>query len=438
MVENGSKARRFNEALRVTQIGRALPLLFLFMGLASGPAFAASPGTESAEPTLTETLHEKKILTDEEYEKLKAQDKKYTLLLKALDGLSVGTTSYLDFSGGEDNGESYNEFMITRGYITIQKTLTSWLRFRVTPDVTLDDTGDFKLRLKYLYAEFLPPNLSFLTTMAAEVGMGHMPWLDFEEHINPYRLQGTMFIERAGILNSADLGLSIRGYFGDPMPVEYQSNVSKYYAGRYGSWHFGVYNGGGYHADEENENKVPEVRVTLRPLPDLIPGLQVSYFGLFGKGNDESSGASPDYTVNLGMLSYQNSWIIFTGQYAITEGNNKGSYVVPDTDNALHGEGFSFFFNTHLPLLDRKLNFFARYDRFDPDTSDWLTYGDGNDSYDLVNSGLAWQFYKSCYLLLAYERIMYDKNNAGLRKLPAPDTNRPDDWRVQSVMQIAF
>ena len=73
---------------------------------------------------------------------------------------------------------------------------------------------DFKLRLKYLYAEFRPPNISFLTSMRSEVGMGHMPWLDFEEHINPYRCQGTMFIERAGTFNSADLGVSIRGYLG--------------------------------------------------------------------------------------------------------------------------------------------------------------------------------------------------------------------------------
>ena len=50
--------------------------------------------------------------------------------------------------------------------------------------------------------------------MKTEVGLGHIPWLDFEESVNPYRCQGTMAIERAGVFNSADLGVSIRGDFG--------------------------------------------------------------------------------------------------------------------------------------------------------------------------------------------------------------------------------
>ena len=76
------------------------------------------------------------------------------------------------------------------------------------------------------------------------------------------------------------------------------------------------------------KNKVPEYRVTLRPLPDLLPGFQATYFGLYGQGNSSTrsqfngtpSAATPyqqyypDWIVNLGYLSYQNPWFILTAQ----------------------------------------------------------------------------------------------------------------------------
>lgn len=396
----------------------------------------ASSGYDGDE-TLLDNLHKKGIVSDEEYEQLAKRDNAMDKVLKFLGGLQIGTLSYFDYSGGRHkDDESFNEFRITRGYINIKKQLTPWLGFRVTPDVHQDSTGDFKLRLKYLYAEFRPPDFSFLTGMKSEIGMGHMPWLDFEEHLNPYRCQGTMFIERADTFNSADLGLSLRGYFGGELDQDYMKKVSKYYAGRWGSWHVGVYNGSGYHASENNDNKVPEWRLTVRPLPDVLPGLQVHYFGLYGKGNTDYPSGPPDYRVNLGMLSYQNEWIIFTGQYARTWGNAKGTLVAPATDSALRGEGFSFFGNTKLPLLDRKLNLFARYDHFDPDRKDDVTAGD--DCYDLVNGGLAWEFYHHFMWLLVYERIMYDKNNGGVGKVPVEGNDLADDWRVQTVLQINF
>jgi hypothetical protein len=358
-------------------------------------------------------------------------------LLKFLDGLSIGTLSYFEYSGGKhDDGESFNEFRVTRSYIDVKMRLAPWLRFRITPDAHQLETGDFEVRLKYLYAELRPPDLGFVTDMKSEVGISHMPWLDFEEHINPYRVQGTMFIERAGTFNSADLGLSIGGYLGGQLDGEFQHDVSHYYPGRWGSWHVGVYNGGGYHAEEHNKNKVPEYRLSLRPLPDVVPGLQVHYFGLIGKGNTEEVGSFPDYRVNLVMLSYQNAWITFTGQYARTRGNAKGSLVDPATGAALRAQGYSFFVDGKLPVLDRTLSLFARYDRFDPDREDWLSSGD--DEYNLVNAGVAWRFFRQWMLLLAYERIMYGENNGGLGDVPVPGNDLATDWRVQTALQMKF
>ena len=87
-------------------------------------------------------------------------------------------------------------------------------------------------------------------------------------------------------------------------------------------------------------------------------------------------------------------------------------------------------------VLDRKLNWFTRWDRFDPDKKNWVTPGD--DNYNLVHTGLAWEFYHHWMLLLVYERIMYEENNAGLGKVPVLAKDKDDDWRVQTALQIKF
>ncbi len=375
-------------------------------------------------------------------------------LAKALEGISIGTLSYIDFSAGEDHmGHSYNRFRITRGYLTIRKQLTPWCGFRVTPDVTQETVttyklaedklvatedanhADFKLRLKYLYAEFQPSNIAFLTDMKIEIGMGHIPWLDFEEHINPYRCQGTMFIERAGIFNSADLGIGVMGYIGGQLPKDYQDTVNKHYAGTYGSWHIGLYNGGGYHAKEANNNKIPEVRLTLRPLPYLLPGLQVSYFGLYGQGNKKAGSSYPLYNVHLAALSYEHQWVTFIGQYGYSRGNQKGT-LVDGQGRALRSQGFSLFLDVQTPLLNRSLSLFGRYDHFDPDTKDWIASGD--DSYDLAMGGMSIKFFSKCMAILVYEHISYDANNGGLGKVPVVNLRLRDESRIQTVVQIAF
>jgi len=421
--------------------------LFLLLGAWGNPCGAAPAETGTAS-SLLDTLYGKGVLTEEEYRDLKQeqeqQDTRFDKVLKALGGINIGTLSYFEYAGGESQDEEFHRFRLTRGYINVKAKLAPWLGFRVTPDAHQVENGDFVLRLKYLYAEFLPPDLAFLTDLHSEVGIGHMPWLDFEEHINPYRCQGTMFIERAGVFNSADLGVSVRGYFGGQLGADYQSKVSKHYAGRWGSWHVGVYSGAGYHAIEADENVVPEVRVSLRPLPDLIPGLQIHYFGLFGKGNKEYAApvtgdpAFPLFQTNLAMLSYQDAWITFTGQYALTHGNAKGTMVADKTALALQGEGFSLFFNTRLPVLDKKLNLFARWDRFDPDRDNRATQGEGDDRYDLALGGLAWEFFPQWYLMAVYQRTLYQSNSGGVAKVPEPGLSLPDAWQAQLVLQMAF
>jgi len=326
--------------------------------------------------------------------------------VKGLDGLSVGALWYLSYQYTDDA----NQTVIKRGYVDIKKKVLKWgangLEARITPDVHQDETGDVKMRVKYAYGKFSWKSVSWEPWL--EAGLVHMPWLDFEEHVNLFRMQDTMFIERNKTFNSADFGVTFGGFLGPKL------DGPKHYPGRYGSFAVGVYNGGGYHAAEQNENKVLEGRLTLRPLPDRLPGLQLSYFGVVGKGNTD---VSPDYSVNMGMLSYESSRGVLTATYYAGKGNNGGSAVDAE-GQALSRKGFSVFGELRIPSAKR-LSLIGRYDAFDPDDSV------ADDENQRLIAGVACDLGHHNTLLLDYDRVSYSSDKA-------------DDNRVQLTLQIKY
>ncbi len=352
----------------------------------------------------------------------------------ALQGLTFGSLAYFDYSSGEkplpDSSVSYNTFTLTRGYFTVVKQLRPWLRVRTTLDIHQRSDGNYQVRQKYLYAELHPGDVGIFTDMRAEIGLGHVPWLDFEEHINPYRCQGTMAVERAGIFNSADFGVSLRGYFGGKLPDAKQKTGNSHYTGRYGSWHIGVYNGGGYHAVEKNYEKVGVFRLSWRPLPRVVPGLQLSLFGLFGEGN---TSVQPDYTANIGMLSYEHPALTLTAQVLETRGNAKGSFV-DYTGASLKTRGWSVFGNLKRGI-HRRVALFARYDYFDVDVDNRVAE---KTAYTMALGGLVYRIYEGNFLLLAYETTDYESDSGGKGMAPIVGNNLGKDWRVQVVYQIKF
>jgi hypothetical protein len=240
--------------------------------------------------------------------------------------------------------------------------------------------------------------------------------VDFEEHINRFRMQGTMLLQRNGLLNSAGVGILVGGNLGDEMPEDYREHVNDHYAGRWGSFGVGVYNGGGYHANSNNSNMVVEGRLTLRPVPSLVPGLQVSVMGLTGKGNSEGS---PDWDVLNGMLSFESRYVVATGQYYDGKGNQAGTAVGPD-GVSLDQDGYSAFAEVRLPQRE-EFSVFGRYDRFDTDTND--PEADVRKRFII---GGAWQFIKGNYVVLDYDRL--DHSEEGI----------PDEYTVKATLQIKY
>src|SRR4030042_3536680 len=197
-----------------------------------------------------ETVKEEKKV-DEKIEKkvsevMPADTKDINKVVQALKGWKFGYLWYLSYQNGElgntTGGDGYSQFVVKRGYLTVQKDFTSWFTGRITFDVTTvkdpedepEDApnnldGSITARIKYIYGQFNLPNFAFFTKPFVEVGVVHMPWLDYEEHLNFYRCQDTMFLERNDTFNSADIGINLVSLLGGTMPEEYQKKVNNEY-----------------------------------------------------------------------------------------------------------------------------------------------------------------------------------------------------------------
>ncbi|MDY6861436.1 MAG: hypothetical protein SV062_00435 [Thermodesulfobacteriota bacterium] len=432
-------------------------VIFLFVIFFLFPIIDGSAKERGVVEEILDILKDKKVISNQKYDELKkraeaeeikeiasaqklkeiAKDSKIPASLK---GLKIGALWYLDYKAGEEDDDSYNGFSITRGYLDIKKELTPWLSLRFTPDIKRKSDGDLEMRIKYLYARIHFPDIGgLLTENFVEIGQIHMPWLDFEEHINPYRCQGTMFLERNHMFNSADQGIALFGYFGGEMNEDFQKNVNHHYAGYYGSYSLGVFNGGGYHAGENNNNKTVEGRVTLRPFPELLPGLQISYFGIYGKGNlkeDEEYyfrgtflassnikrqlSSLPKWWANTAYISYEAPFYSLAFQYGHVKGSQKGLYKYDDKNvvDERQKRGFSVFAMVRVPQYEQ-FRIWGRYDIWDPDTSN------SSDIERRSIFGISYDLYKENMLLFAYENTSYDEKS-------------PDDSFFQTVFQVKF
>jgi hypothetical protein len=246
-----------------------------------------------------------------------------------------------------------------------------------------------------------------------------MVWLDFEEHVNLYRMRSPMFMERSGIFNSADFGLTLAGSLGPQLSEEYRERVNSKYSARHGSFALGVYNGGGYHGVEVNSNKALEGRITYRPLPDTLGGLQVSGLVISGEGNVVGeSEDTPDWNTYNAFISYEHTRGAMTAQYIKGKGNQKGTWTEPDDPSqATDFSGWALFgewrFGPHWRVT-------GGYDRF------FRKPGGDDFSFHRVYGGVGYDFGRQNILLFDVDRRKWD------------DPTLPTDLRYQAVIQLKF
>jgi hypothetical protein len=200
--------------------------------------------------------------------------------------------------------------------------------------------GSLVVRVKYAFLE-----LDDVTAPRSWVRFGahQTPWLDFEESINRYRVQGAMFSEREGLIpGSSDFGV---GYF---TPL-----------GKYIDIQAGVYNGEGYAQTDVNKYKSAQGRLTIRPFAGrgMANGLRLS--GFYSAG---WYAANRPRDLGILMVSFEHANVVTTLQY-LKATDNPDATLPRDVDR--HGaSGF-------IEVREGPNGWaaIARVDRLDPDAS---------------------------------------------------------------------
>ena len=324
------------------------------------------------------------------------------------------TISETEISGQWFLAYTYNDFdslahfQLKRGYLDIKTKINSSFSVRYTQDIAIDkegdDAGNIETRMKYMYLKAKLKDMGFIKNSYLELGMSHRPWVDFDGKINPYRLQDEMFTDRNNIINSADLGISWIGLFGEALDENCQKHISSAYPGRYGSFAIGIFNGGGYSALEQNSNKTLESRISLRPFPDWIPGLQITHSFAYGMANVPEIKAP--FLLNIVALTFQSQYHILHAQYYNGSGGHQDHYISP-VGIAYKNTGLSLLGEFSIPKTN--LSLFSRYDYLKSER--WEI-----KPHTLIAGGLSYNLYKS-KLAAYYEKSDYETHTENIWEL---------------------
>jgi hypothetical protein len=197
------------------------------------------------------------------------------------------------------------------------------------------------------------------------------------------------------------------GVFGGYMDDEYLQYASKAFAGKWGGYMVGVYNGSGFDTPERNNNKVVSGLVYVRPFPaaPILKGFQLAYVGTFGQSNNNFATGSgnindfPTWQVNVLQASLQHPYFTVMGQYywgkgtkASTEQNDRKAYLL---------DAF-----LRIPGVE-KARVFGKWYYYDPDT-----HGSDNESNVYV-AGLSYDVTKEFMPFVAWSH-QYGNPNSGV------------------------
>jgi hypothetical protein len=251
-------------------------------------------------------------------------------------------------AGGVSKGRQ-NQFSIKRAYINVIGKFAGGVYTRITADIAPSGTTNQLYRLKYAYAAWTP-NGSSLTY---KFGLIHTPWLDWEEALWDYRMQGTMATERGAYTTSADFGAGIDGKWNND-----QVNGQLTFV-----------NGEGYSGGTGDNRKDVQLRVSVRVAntddASRVGGLRISGYAGIGK----ASGGG-DRNRFIGLVSYKSKQFTLGGEFASVK--DTVSPVGADSLNlgggvSAKGTVLSAFGVFHLP--NSSVAAIARVDVIDPNTT---------------------------------------------------------------------
>jgi len=284
--------------------------------------------------------------------------------------VTVGGVVYTQYQY-TDAAVHTNTFDVTRAYVNVLGRFSNGITTRLTTDIIPSAATNQVIRLKYAFAAWTPTGSS----LTYKLGMIHTPWVDFEETLWDYRMQGTIAVDRNPIggpstMTAADIGVGVDGHWN----------------GERINGQFVIVNGEGYSGGTGDFRKDVEARVSVRVQPtndnSRVGGLRVSGYAGIGK----VTGTGADRNRYLGMLSYRTQRYTLAGEFVSVK------------NGAVTGSIISAFGVYHL-ASSSKVAFIGRVDVFDPNTSV------ANDGNTRIIAGASYQLSPNVRLLADLDRV---------------------------------
>lgn len=279
-----------------------------------------------------------------------------------------------------DTAAHGNNFDVTRAYVNVTGTLGQHVGMRITSDLHRVEDGSLDLRLKYAYATWAPSG----GPITLKLGQMQTPWLDYEETVWDYRMQGTTVLDRAGYLTSSDFGVGADGsWHGDAVTAQ-----------------AGLYNGEGYNKAPGDRRKDVAGRVSIRMLqtddPSRTGGVRLAAFGQYGT----PTGGGVRQRV-VGMLSYRSRLLTLAAEAGLVRDRLDAPAAPALPDGATRkGRILSAFGVLRVP--NRPVSVIARVDDVDPDT------GASDNRQTRLIGGVAWQVSPALRLLADIDHLILE------------------------------
>jgi hypothetical protein len=183
------------------------------------------------------------------------------------------------------SGQTNNQFILDRAYLTFRMPAGDRTSIRVTTDVyqTTEGTPNaYTIRAKYAYLQYDAPKSASGTQLMGRVGILQNVAIDHLESFWPRYISQTA-VERAGFFASADVGVA--GQLTLP--------------GKLGEVYATIVNGPGYTSREKDRFKDFAIRLSLTPLANDAVHPLLQTFTLTGWGY---KGATASNYVNGGVI----------------------------------------------------------------------------------------------------------------------------------------
>jgi hypothetical protein len=310
--------------------------------------------------------------------------------------ITVGGVIYAQWGAQLDSLSPANNFDITRAYINAIGRFNGGIMTRVTADVYHDADatagGGLNYRLKYAYAGWTPSGSPF----TFRFGLTQTPFVDWEEALWDYRMQGPVPVDRNSYMSSSDFGLALDGSFNSEQ-FNFQAMAM---------------NGENYNKTPGDQHKDFAARASFRLLPtdegSRVGGLRIT--GYAQVGTPTSGGTRNRF---IGLVSYRTKSLLLAGEFVATKDTVTNPAKISTTGSILSAYGWFRLPETPVAVI-------ARVDIVDPNTCSPATppvascpASAGADKRTTIIGGLSYQLSSNVRLLADIDRTSYQTPAGG-------------------------